>query len=82
MSAESAKSFLAKMKTDEKFAQEVLLHKEFDKLAEAAKAAGFSFTKEEFKAACGDLAEGDLDKVAGGANSIRCCSSGWWFNNY
>jgi|TARA_B100000959_G_scaffold11192_1_gene11199 predicted ribosomally synthesized peptide with nif11-like leader len=66
MSAESAKTFLEKMRTDDDFAKSVTDAATKKERSDFVKAAGFDFTTEEFNEEVGALSDDDLDGVAGG----------------
>ena len=71
MSLESAKQCLEKMKTDVDFRDQV--HKaSVEDRKELFKQAGFDFSLEEMQKASGELADDDLDQVAGGSTSWSC----------
>ncbi len=65
MSVESAKAFVAKMKTDEDFSKQVKECNTSDERIAFVNQAGFDFTAEEMKEVSGDLSDDELDSVAG-----------------
>jgi predicted ribosomally synthesized peptide with nif11-like leader len=65
MSMESAKSFVEKMKIDENFATKVTECKDAEARMAFVKEAGFDFTKEEIEPVMAELADEELDGVAG-----------------
>jgi len=67
MSAESAREFVERIKTDEEFNNKVKECKNAEERLMFVKNAGFDFTAEEIKAVGEQqLCDGDLDEVVGG----------------
>ena len=71
MSAESVKSFIQKVKTDEGFAKKLKGFKDTKARLAFVKEAGFQFTDAEIKQLQGELSDSDLDAVAGGGCAIK-----------
>lgn len=80
MSVESAKEFVARLKTDEVFCQKVKACKDAEERMTFVKEAGFSFTAEEIKEVDGQLSDDELDAVAGGDN--WCENAFCWMFGY
>ncbi|MHB9094532.1 MAG: Nif11-like leader peptide family natural product precursor [Eubacteriales bacterium] len=74
MSIESAKAFLAKMKTDGEFAKKVTGCKDAAERRTLVKQAGFEFTNGEIKQVGGELSDSELDAVAGGGCLWEGCA--------
>ncbi|EHQ88915.1 Nif11-like leader peptide family natural product precursor [Desulfosporosinus youngiae] len=66
MSIESAKAFVAKLKTDEGFANQVKAFPNAEERLAFVKESGFDFTPEEIKQVDEELSDNELDAVAGG----------------
>ena len=69
MSIQSARDFLSKVAKDEEFRKGLGGCKTKTEQQLFAQGAGFEFTKDEIKAAAGELQDADLDVVSGGS----CC---------
>jgi predicted ribosomally synthesized peptide with nif11-like leader len=76
MSIESARAFLAKMKSDEEFRNRMVHAASKEQRRELAKAAGFRFTKEEVDRAMDELSDEELDQVAAGMAKKEMAGSG------
>ncbi len=74
MSLEIARDFLTKVAKDEGF-RKGLVGCTTGAEQQFARAAGFEFTREEIRAAAGELQDVDLDVVSGGAFCAisECC---------
>ncbi|AET69248.1 bacteriocin propeptide, TIGR03798 family [Desulfosporosinus orientis DSM 765] len=66
MSIESAKAYVAKLKTDEGFANKVKAFPNAEERLAFVKESGFDFTPEEIKQVDEELSDSELDMVAGG----------------
>ena len=66
MSAESAKAFVERMKTDQEFADRVMMASNRETRMEIVNDAGYEFTPEEMDVVREQLSDEDLDAVAGG----------------
>lgn len=66
MALESARAFLARLKSDQKFLENLAGIASKKARRDWIKAGGFDFTKEELEAATGELAPEELDRVVGG----------------
>lgn len=66
MSIESAKDYVAKLKTDREFAGKVKSFADAGKRMAFVKEVGFDFTAEEIKKVDEELSDSDLDAAAGG----------------
>ena len=66
MSAESAKSFVEKVKTDAAFAKQCKDAKTADAVVKKAAKLGYSFTQTEFKAVSQELSDSALEGISGG----------------
>lgn len=71
MSMESARGFIAKIKTDEDFARRVRECKDAEDRMAFARQAGFDFTADEIQRARQELSDSELDRVAGGVE-VEC----------
>jgi predicted ribosomally synthesized peptide with nif11-like leader len=69
MSIESARDFLTKVAKDEEFRKRLGGCKSRPEQQQFAQGAGFEFTRDEMKAAAGELQDADLDVISGGS----CC---------
>lgn len=67
MSIESANAFVAKVKTDQKFAAKLNQFKTTEEIQTFLCRAGFDFTREELNQVSGELQDSDLSNVLGGA---------------
>lgn len=82
MSVESAKEFLEKVQSDEKFRNEVGAIEGTEERIKFIKEAGFDFTEEEFNQVRKELTPETLDDIAGGAHcgysheAERCTDKG------
>lgn len=73
MSMESAKAFIERMQTDEKFAERIHTCKNSEERLACSKGEGFDFTPEEIAAVKNELSMEELDAVAGGQyHTLRC----------
>jgi len=72
MSIESAKAFIERMKTDEKFASQVMECKDQDSRMGFVKGEGYEFTVEEITAQQEQLSPQDLETITGGAQTTSC----------
>jgi predicted ribosomally synthesized peptide with nif11-like leader len=68
MSIQSARDFLTKVSTDEKFREGLGGCKTRAEQQQLAQGAGFEFTGDEIRAASEELQDADLDVISGG-----CC---------
>ena len=66
MSMESARAFIAKMKTDEEFARQVNEIRSPEEAEAFIARAGFACTMDELERAGGELTDDELDQAAGG----------------
>jgi len=69
MSIQSARDFLTKVSKDEEFRKRLGGCKSGADQYQFAQGAGFEFTRDEMRAAAGDLQDADLDVISGGS----CC---------
>ena len=76
MSVASAKKFMSRMKTDEKFAMCVGEVKSQEERWGILKACGFHFTENEFNSVCDDHSRMLVEAIARGARLMPCCSGG------
>lgn len=76
MSVESAKEFIAKLKSDDDFRKQVVAAETAESRIAVVKSAGFDFTQSEYDQAVDEVGEpiGDeeLDDVAGGCFLHGC----------
>lgn len=72
MSLESAKSFVAKMKNDEKFRKKVLECKDGEARKVFAEKEGFNFSAQELKSCTGELSDEELSMTGGGCYDFTC----------
>jgi len=70
MSIQSARDFLTKLSKDEEFRKRLGGRKSGADQYQFAQVAGFEFTRDEMKAAAGELQDADLDVISGGS----CCT--------
>lgn len=75
MSSESAKAFVAKMKTDAEFAKKVMECKGKEAREAFVKKAGFEFSAEDLKASTAELTDEELEYVAGGSYHDYWCKN-------
>ncbi|MBF0408914.1 MAG: Nif11-like leader peptide family natural product precursor [Candidatus Riflebacteria bacterium] len=66
MSIKSAKDFVEKMRTDDKFAQKIAEAKSWEQRSQIVKADGYKFSKHEFDTVVSELSDSQLDGVVGG----------------
>jgi predicted ribosomally synthesized peptide with nif11-like leader len=71
MALESARDFLARLKADQKFLENLAGIASKKLRRDWIKAQGFDFSKKELEAATGELAPKELDRVVGGALSLQ-----------
>jgi len=71
MSIQSARDFLAKVGKDEELRRRLGGCKTGADQYQLARGAGFEFTRDEMKAAAGELQDADLEVISGGA-CIAC----------
>ncbi len=71
MSIESAKAFINRLRTDEKFATEISGCKDAQQRIKLANSEGFTFTADEIKTVSEQLTEEELGTVTGGSDY-------WW----
>ncbi len=76
MSLESAKAFLAKIRTDEDFGKKVAVCKDSDERWALVKAEGFDFTQEEFDNLKNQLSDYESDMVVSGSGTSGKCYVG------
>ena len=69
MSIQSARDFLTKVAKEEEFRKRLGGCKSRAEQQQFAQGAGFEFTRDEVKAAAGELQDADLDLISGGT----CC---------
>ena len=67
MSIQSARDFLTKVSKDEEFRTRLGGCKTGADRYQFAQGAGFEFTRDEMKAAAGELQDADLEVISGGA---------------
>ena len=67
MSIQSARDFLTKVSKDEEFRKRLGGCKSGSDQYQFAQGAGFEFTRDEVKAAAGELQDADLEVISGGA---------------
>ena len=74
MSIQSARDFLTKVAKDEEFRKRLGGCKTGADQYEFAQGAGFEFTKDEMRAAAGQLQDADLEVISGGSGwcSVVC----------
>ena len=70
MSIQSARDFLTKVTKDEEFRKGLTGCKSRADQQQFAQGAGFEFTREEMRAAAGEIQDADLEVISGG-----CCGS-------
>ena len=70
MSIESARLFMARMRTDEDFARKINSCKDFGTRWALIRADGFDFTAEEIHAVQDGLRDDELEQVSGGRKSV------------
>jgi predicted ribosomally synthesized peptide with nif11-like leader len=70
MAIGSARDFLTKVRKDAEFCQRLRDCKSRAEQSEFVRQAGFQFSREEIRAASGELEDADLDMISGGA---QCC---------
>ena len=75
MPIESAKAFLAKIKTDEDFRKSLGEIVTAEERMEFVKGAGFDFTKEEIKSVQDELSDDELENISGGSWAHPPCSA-------
>ena len=66
MSIQSARDFLKKVSEDEEFRKRLSGRGTRAEQLEFARGAGFEFTRDEIRAASGELQDADLDTISGG----------------
>jgi predicted ribosomally synthesized peptide with nif11-like leader len=66
MPMESARAFMAKLKNDGEFRNQLAQAPSPEHSGKIIKGAGFAFTHAEIRAAAGELSPEELDQVAGG----------------
>ncbi len=71
MALESARAFLARLKSDQKFRENLAGLTSKTARRDWIKAGGFDFTQEELEAATGELDPEELDRVVGGTLSLQ-----------
>ncbi|MEQ8191285.1 MAG: Nif11-like leader peptide family natural product precursor [Candidatus Eremiobacterota bacterium] len=76
MSAESAKKFIERMKTDEDFRNKVTECKDNEARKAFVEKEGFNFSHDELKKNTSELSEHELESVSGGER--RSCT---WMSN-
>jgi predicted ribosomally synthesized peptide with nif11-like leader len=74
MSIQSARDFLAKVGKDEEFRRRLGGCKTRADQYQLAQGAGFEFTRDEMKAAAGELQDADLDVISGGIGCGNVCT--------
>ena len=75
MSIESAKEFLAKMKSDPEFAAKVTRCKNKEERTQFVASEGYHFTGEELKSLRNELTDDELNQVVGGTGEY--CAKEW-----
>ena len=73
MSMESAKLFIARMKSDEDFSRQVRDCKDAETRMAFVRQEGFDFTAAEIRQAGEELSDSELDEVAGGTFADDVC---------
>lgn len=73
MSMESAKLFIARMKSDEDFSRQVRDCKDAETRMAFVRQEGFDFTAAEIRQAGEELSDSELDEVAGGTFGDDVC---------
>ncbi len=74
MSIQSARDFLTKVSKDEVFRKRLGGCKTGSDQYQFAQGAGFEFTRDEIKAAAGEIQDADLDVISGGIGCGNVCS--------
>ena len=75
MSIESARDFLTKVAKDEELRKRLGGCKSRADHYQFAQGAGFEFTRDEMRAAAGELQDADLDVISGGSCCCQTCES-------
>ena len=73
MSEEQLKAFLEKVKTNTSLQEKLKAAADIDAVAAIAKEEGFSISADDLKNAQSEISEEELEGVAGGASTKRCC---------
>jgi len=71
MSQESAKAFVERMKSEEKFRSTILAIEDVSARAKLIHAEGFDCSAEEIDAAASELSDEEMAGVTGGAVTVR-----------